>query len=137
MTRLFYEDEVEAVRAMIGDSGKTLKECAMHLWGASMKPEVAHAKLRAQLNPHQSGEALKFADVIALMKFCEAYDPLYYICDETNHSAPARRAPQDQVVEIAETLRLAADTMTRAMARLDRLQSGEVQGRVAPIRKAD
>lgn len=123
MPRTFYEDETEAVRAMIADSGKTIKECALHLWGASMKPEVATAKLRAQLNHHNEGERLKFADVLALMKYCDAYDPLFYLCDETSHGTPPRLSTQDQQVELAETLRQAADMMARTMARLDRLQA--------------
>lgn len=123
MTRTFYEDETEAVRAMIADSGKSIKECALHLWGASMKPEVATAKLRAQLNHHNEGEQLKFADVLALMKYCDAYDPLYYLCDNTSHGTPPRLSTQDQEVELAETLKQAADTLARTMARLDRLQA--------------
>lgn len=122
MTRLFYEDEREAVRAMIGESGKSIKECAMHLWGPRLKPEVAAAKLRSQLDSHNDTEHLKFVDVIALMQFCQCYDPLFYACMETDHGHPPRIAPKDQETEVIETLRSAAETMTKAMARLEALQ---------------
>jgi hypothetical protein len=36
--RLFYEDEYDAYATMIGNSGRSLKECASHLYPLSAAP---------------------------------------------------------------------------------------------------
>jgi hypothetical protein len=120
MRRLFYEDEFDALQAMVGGSGKTVKQCASFLY-PDMKSESAYAKLKDQLNPKGS-EELKFRQVLALMKFCENYDPLLYACDETCHARPDRKAPEDEAVRLAEAITGAADMMNRAMKQLERLQ---------------
>lgn len=119
--KLFYDDEFEALQNMVSGSGKTFKEIAAHLW-PDMKPESAYAKLKACLNP-KGDENLRFGQVVALMKFCNCYDPLFYICDETMHARPDRKAPEDESVKLVEVIEGAADTMTKAMAALERLQS--------------
>lgn len=120
MRRLFYEDEYDALNAMVGGSGKTIKQCAAFLF-PDMKPDSAYAKLKDQLNPLGS-EELKFRQVIALMKFCETYDPLLYACDETYHARPDRKAPEDEAVRLVEAINGAAEIMTKAMRQLERLQ---------------
>lgn len=122
MTHLFYEDERDAVRAMISNAGKSLKECALYLW-PHLKPDTAQAKLRSQLNGHDDGEQLKFSEVVALMRYCDAFDPLLYVCDETQHARPPRKAPNDQRVELVSVIKEASATMQKAMARLDHLET--------------
>lgn len=125
MSRLFYEDEFDALATMIGNSNKTVKQCASFL-SPDMKPDSAYAKLKNQLS--QSGdEELKFRQVIALMKFCEAYDPLMYACDETLHGCPDRKAPADEEVRLVEAINGAAEVMTKAMRQLEQLQSRAIQ----------
>jgi sulfur relay (sulfurtransferase) DsrF/TusC family protein len=121
MARLFYEDEFDALNTMIGDSGKTVKECANHLY-PDMKPDSAYAKLKDQLN-QKGSEELKFRQVLALMKFCETYDPLMYVCDETLHARPDRKAPADEEVKLVEAINSAAETMNKAMRQLEHLRS--------------
>jgi hypothetical protein len=128
MSKLFYDDEHEALQLMVSNSGKTIKEVAHFLW-PDMKPDSAYAKLKACLNP-KGDEQFKFGQVIALMRFCNSYEPLEYVCDETMHARPVRKAPEDDVVTIAEIIEGAADTMSKAMARLERLQ----QYQSTPIR---
>lgn len=118
--RLFYEDEYDALQAMIGGSGKAVKECALHLW-PDMKAESAYAKLKDCLNPKGS-EQLKFGQVVELMRFCERYDPLMYQCDETLHARPDRKTVDDESVKLVETINSAAAVMSRAMAQLERLR---------------
>lgn len=121
MSRLFYEDEFDALATMIGASGKSVKQCASFLY-PDMKPESAYAKLKDQLNPKGS-EELKFRQVVALMKFCEAYDPLMFACDETLHARPDRKAPEDEAVRLVEAINGAASIMNRAMKQLEILQA--------------
>lgn len=118
--RLFYEDEFDALQTMVGSSGKTVKQCAMHLW-PDMKPESAYAKFKDCINPKGS-EQFRFSQVIALMQFCERYDPLLYQCDETLHARPDRKTIDDESVKLTEAINAAAQTMSRAMAQLERLR---------------
>lgn len=118
--RLFYEDEFDAISTIVGESGKGFKACAMHLW-PDMKPESAYAKLKACTDPN-GAERLKFSQVVLLMKFCQRYDPLLYICDETLHARPDRKTVEDESVKLTEAIDAAAQTMTRAMVQLERLR---------------
>lgn len=118
--RLFYEDEYDALQTMLGASGKTVKQCAAHLW-PDMKPESAYAKLKDCLNAKGS-EQLKFGQVVELMRFCERYDPLMYQCDETLHARPDRKTIDDESVKLVETINSAASVMSKAMAQLERLR---------------
>lgn len=120
MSRLFYEDERDAVRSMIAAANKTVQECAHHLW-PRMKPQSAYAKLYAQLNGNDDGEQLKFAEVIELMRFCQTLDALLYSCDETLHARPARMAPDDKKLELAAVLREASTVMRQTLDQLQRL----------------
>lgn len=129
MSRLFYEDEFDALTTMVGESGKTMKECAAFLY-PDMKPESAYSKLKDQLN-HKGSEQLKFRQVVALAKFCEQYDPLLYFCDETMHARPDRKAPADEKVKLVEAIHGAADVMNKAMRQLERLdQAMNLKSRV-------
>ncbi|MBR8248662.1 hypothetical protein [Burkholderia cenocepacia] len=120
-TKLFYEDEHEALQLMVSNSGKTIKEVASFLW-PDMKPESAYAKLKTCLNP-KGDESLRFGQVIALMRFCNSYEPLQFACDETMHARPDRKAPEDDVVKLTETIQTAADVLTKASAALERIQA--------------
>lgn len=120
-TKLFYEDSHEALQLMVSNSGKTIKEIAAFLW-PEMKPESAYAKLKACLNP-KGDENFRFEQVIALMRFCNSYEPLEYICDETMHARPDRKAPEDDIVKLSETIQSAADVLAKATAALDRIQT--------------
>lgn len=121
-TKLFYEDEHEALQLMVSSSGKSIKEIACFLW-PDMKPESAYAKLKACLNP-KGDEQFKFGQVIALAKFCNSYEALQYFCDETMHARPDRKAPEDDMVKLSETIQGAADVLAKATAALERLQGG-------------
>ncbi len=57
------------------------------------------------------------------MKFCERYDPLMYVCDETLHARPDRKTVEDESVKLVETINSAALAMTKAMTQLERLRS--------------
>lgn len=115
--RLWYEDEYEAFAAMIGASGKTQKECALHMW-PEMKAPTAIAKLQSRLD-RKGDEKFTFAQVVALMNFCGTYDPLMYGCDETLHARPDRKAPADQEQRLVETIDNATHVMTRALQELN------------------
>jgi hypothetical protein len=118
--RLFYEDEFDALQTMVGESGKGFKACAAYLW-PDLKPETGYAKLKDCLNP-QGSEKLKFSQVLALMTFCERYDPLLYLCDETLHARPDRKSVDDEQVKLTEAIGSAAAMLNKAMTQLARLQ---------------
>lgn len=116
--RLFYDDEYDALRTMIGESGKPFKECAQFLF-PDMKPESAYAKLKACLD---GGEKLSLGQAVALMKFCGSYDPLMWMCDETLHQRPEQKAPEDHEQKIVSVIENAAHTMQRAMQELNQFR---------------
>lgn len=118
--RLFYDDEYSALQLMIAASNRTFAECAHFLWPA-MKPESAYTKLKRCCDSH-GDERLSFGQVIALMKFCGQYDPLYYACDETLHARPDRKAPGDQEQRIVESIDNAAHSLQRAMQELQQFR---------------
>lgn len=118
--RLFYEDEFDALQTMVGESGKGFKACAAYLW-PDLKPETGYAKLKDCLNPTGS-ERFKFSQVLALMKFCERYDPLLYLCDETLHARPDRKTVDDEQIKLTEAIGAAASTLNKALSQLARLQ---------------
>lgn len=119
-TKLFYEDEYEALNMMVSNSAKSAKELAIYLF-PHLKLDSAYARLKACLNPEKD-ERLTFGQIIAAMKFCEQYDPLLFACDETMHARPDRKAVRDEEVRLAEMMSSAAHTMERAMRELKNLQ---------------
>lgn len=118
--KLFYDDEFDAIRQAISDSGKPFKLVAAHMF-PDMKPESAYAKLK-RCTDSSGDERLTFGQVVRLMAYCECYDPLMYACDETLHARPDRKAPEDEAVKLVEAINSAANTMERAMKALDHIK---------------
>lgn len=117
-----YESEFDALQQTVGFCGKEFKEVACAVF-PDMKPASAYAKLKVCLDP-TGDERLKFGQVIALAKFCNSYEALQYFCDETMHARPDRKAPEDDMVKLSETIQGAADVLAKATAALERLQGG-------------
>ena len=113
---LFYDDEFHPLRAAIED-GKGYKETAMYLW-PSMKPESAYAKLKACTNA-SGDQRLRFGEILAVMRFNERFDPLYFLCDETLHQRPAKKSPADEEAKLVGVIESASHTMERALKALD------------------
>lgn len=119
--KLFYEDEYESLGLMISNSSKSHQEVAYFLF-PHMKPASAYARLKECLNP-AGDQHLTFGQVIAVMKFCECYDPLMYACDETLHARPDRKSPADEEVKLVEAINGAASVLSKAMAQLEQLRN--------------
>ena len=105
-----------------------MKEVATHLY-PHMKPESAYARLKACLNSEKD-ERLTFGQIILLMKFTGQYQPLHFMCDETFHARPDRKAPGDEVMKLSEVIDSATNTLNAALKRLGALQ--EAQAASAP-----
>ena len=119
--KLFYDDEFDAIATAIGNSGKPFKLVAAHLF-PDMKPESAYARLKECCNP-TGDQRLTFGQVVRMMRYCEAYDPLSYMCDETLHARPSRKDPSDELVNLTEVIHGAADTMNRALKAIEHIQA--------------
>ena len=119
--KLFYDDEFDAIASAIGASGKPFKEMANFMF-PDMKTESAYARLKDCCSPTGS-QRLSFGQVVRLMTYCEAYDPLLHACDETLHARPDRKAPEDEAVKLAEVMNSAAQTMERAMRAMEHLKA--------------
>lgn len=119
--RLFYDDEFDAIAAAVGASGKPFKLVAAHMF-PDMKPESAYARLKDCCSATGT-QRLTFGQVVRLMVFCEAYDPLMHACDETLHARPDRKAPEDEAVKLAEVISHAASTIERASRALEHIKA--------------
>lgn len=119
--KLFYDDEFDAIATAVGNSGKPFKLVAAHLF-PDMKQESAYARLKDCCSP-TGDQRLTFGQVIRLMQYCEAYDPLLYACAETRHAQPVRQAPADELVSLTEVIHGAADTMNRALKAIEHIQA--------------
>jgi hypothetical protein len=120
-TKLWFDDEFEALNLMISNSQKSSKELAGYLF-PHLKPDSAYARLRACLSPDKD-ERLTFGQIIAAMKFCGGYEPLYFACDETMHGRPDRKQVKDEEVKLVEAIEGAASTLNKAMRQLENLRS--------------
>jgi len=119
--KLFYDDEFDAITTAIGDSGFEFKMVAAHIF-PDMKPESAYARLKACCSP-TGDQRLTFGQVVRLMVFCGAFDPLMHACDETLHARPDRKAPEDEEAKLAQVIEGAANTMERALRALDHVRA--------------
>lgn len=119
-TKLFFDDEFEALNLMVSNSEKTAKELACYLF-PHLKPDSAYARLKSCLNPEKD-ERLTFGQIVAAMKFCGCYEPLMFACDETLHARPVRVSPADEEVKLVDAITGAADTMNKAMRQLESLR---------------
>lgn len=124
-SKLFYDDEIEALQQMVANSGRTTKEVASFLF-PDMSPDSAYAKLKACLS-NTGDQRLRFGQVVAAMRFCGQYDPLYHACDETLHARPPRVSPQDEQVRLVDAVNGAAQTLQNCIAQLERLNLREAR----------
>ncbi|WP_333710347.1 hypothetical protein [Malikia spinosa] len=118
--KLFYDDEFEALNMMVSNSEKTAKELASFLF-PHLKPESSYARLKSCLNPEKD-ERLTFGQIVAAMRFCNRFDPLYFACDETFHGRPEIKAPEDEEAKLAMVISEAASVMDRALKKINALQ---------------
>jgi hypothetical protein len=95
LSRLFYDDEFDALAQTIANSEKPFKQCAGFLF-PHLKPESQYARLKACLNAEKD-ERLTLGQIIALCRFCGTYDALHFMADELDHERPAKRAPEDEL----------------------------------------
>lgn len=119
--KLFYDDEFDAIATAISNSGKQFKEVAAHIF-PDMKPDSAYARLKQCCSP-TGDQRLTFGQVIRLMVFCNAYDPLMHACDETLHARPDRKTAEDEELKLVEVIDNAAGQLERAMRALDHVRS--------------
>jgi hypothetical protein len=124
-TKLFYEDEYEALNLMISNSAKSAKELAVYLF-PHMKMDSAYARLKSCLNPERD-ERLTFGQIIAAMNFCGRYDPIAFACDETHHKRPDRKTADEDELELIGAINSASQTLDRAMKKLEAMKRGVEQ----------
>ena len=117
---LFYEDWKEACRAAVQDSGHSWKDVAHHL-RPDLKLDSAYAWLKACLRD-DGDQKLDFGQVLALMRYCNQFDPLYHACDELSHDRPAPRAPQDELATLQRQYIAAAGDLKKLVDRIERAQ---------------
>jgi hypothetical protein len=119
VSRLFYEDEFQALRDVI-EQGKGYEKTAGHLW-PGMKSQSAYSKLKACTNEH-GDQRLKFGEIIEAMRFNARFDALFYACDELMHARPSQKAAAEEEARIAVIIESSASTLERALQQLAHLR---------------
>ena len=114
----FYDDHFHALRAAI-EGGRGYKETAAHLW-PNMKIESAYARLKKCT--HADNEyKLDLSEVLAVCRFNDRFDPLYYLCRETMHEIPKRNEPADVAQTLAQVIAANCAENRRMTDRLEAL----------------
>lgn len=98
MSKLFYEDEYDALREAISTSERSFKDVAQHLW-PSKKPDTAYARLKSCLNESKD-EHLTFGEIVAICRYCDRFDPMFWMCHELAHEAPKPIVKQDELARL-------------------------------------
>lgn len=114
--------EYEALNHMIKHSGKSYREVAEFLY-PHRKPSSAYVRLKACLNPDKA-DFLKFGQIIAAMKFCNRYDPLYYACDETDHDRPKTVVKEEKQAVLTEEFKRGIERLEMLKSELERVSNG-------------
>lgn len=111
--RLFYEDHQHAIQSAIDNNvhGLTFKLVAGKVY-PHLKPESAYARLKAIVNPDKDEKA-DLQEVKQVCLVTGRYEPLYWLCDETDHARPPKRAPQDRQTELIEEFNRNVEALTR------------------------
>lgn len=113
--RLFYDDHLDALSEMVNHNahGLNFKGVACAMW-PGRKPESAYARLKNCLKDG-ADEKLDLAEVAHLAKITGRTDALAWLCDETEHARPAKRAPADRREQLMREF-------NDQVERLDRIQ---------------
>lgn len=119
MNRLFYEDEFDALRAVIAHSGKSAKEVACHLF-PHMKLESAYARLQACLN-EEKDQRLTLSQIVALCKFCGQADALMFLADELGFERPVPMVREDERARLQREFVESVRVQQGIIDRLERL----------------
>jgi hypothetical protein len=118
--KLFYDDEFDALAQMIANSGKPFKDVAAFLF-PHLNDRSAYARLKNCLNPDRD-EHLTFGQILAAMRFCGEFDPLYFACDDLSHERPKPVTKEDELATLLRKYLEAADTVTRVQPHIERLR---------------
>jgi hypothetical protein len=100
--RLFYEDHQHAIQSAIDNNarGLTFKQVACEVY-PHLKPESSYARLKAIVNPEKDEKA-DLQEIRQVCLVCARFEPLFWLCDVTDHARPAKRAPEDRQAQLIE-----------------------------------
>jgi hypothetical protein len=118
--KLFYDDEYDAFARMIADSGRPFKDVAAFLF-PHLGDRSAYARLKNCLNPDRD-EHLTFGQVLAVMRFCVRFDPLYFACDELSHKRPDPVTKEDELTALLRAYLEAKKTTDLLEPKIEKLR---------------
>jgi hypothetical protein len=98
VAKLFYDDEFDALAQTIANSEREFKQVAAFLF-PHLKPPSGYARLKACLNPDKD-ERLTLGQIVAMCRFCDRFDALYFMCDELHHARPNLAKPGDEIAQL-------------------------------------
>lgn len=118
--KLFYEDEYDALREAISSSDRSFKEVAQHLW-PSKKADTAYARLKSCLNESKD-EHLTFGEIVEICRYCDRFDPLFFMCQELSHEQPKPVTKQDELARLIAQYLEAKRTTDRVGPAIEKLR---------------
>lgn len=117
--KLFYDDEYDALAQTISNSEREFKQVAAYLF-PHLKAESQYARLKACLNPEKD-ERLTFGQIVAMCRFCERYDALFFMADELDHERPAQKKPGDEMAVLQREFIASVQHQKQIADRIERL----------------
>jgi hypothetical protein len=82
----------------------------------------AYARLKNCLNPDRD-EHLTFGQVLAVMRFCDRYDPLYFACDQLSHDRPKQITKEDELTALLRLYLEAKKTTDHLGPQIEKLRA--------------
>ena len=124
-------DGYAAFHAMCGQ--KKPKEIAHYLifkhgiWapddGAEVTPKdlrTAEDRVRQCLNPNMR-QYFKMAEIVAISKWTDCFDAIFFMCDELGLSRPYAMSQQEQLGKLEQAVNRAVDVIANATKAMDNL----------------
>ncbi len=113
-------DIYDVLQSMVLDGSKTSAELAAYLF-PHLGPDSANKRLAKSISKKETDrEELTIKQLLAAMQHCDCYLPLYYLCEQTNHYRPEKKASNDVEAQLAKAITDAAEIMKVAVAALEK-----------------
>jgi len=121
-SQLFYEDEIDALRACIQALGGS-KEVGHRLY-PDKSPDKAGEHLNNALNPGHA-QKLSFSEGITIMKWARevgCHVAMAHVADACNYHRPDPREPEDQMAELQREFIAATKVMQQISQRMGKIE---------------
>lgn len=124
MSKLFYDDEYDALAQTITNSEHEFKAVAAFMF-PHLKATSQYARLKNCLNAERHDERLTFGQVIAMCRFCGSFDALYFMADDLAHDRPLAKKPEDEMAALQREFIKSVQQQKQIADRIERISGAE------------